>query len=204
MQESSLSAKMVETVMRSQESAEASQWASLLGEHEASHQRARDLAQALTREQLNWRSRGAWSIAECLAHCATTNKLVGESINSSVMAGPPGDRGARGIRLPSWMEHPLIRFLEPPVHMKFKAPRILQPVPSEYDEEIVDIFIRSHDSFIETIKAGGEGKLENIYFPHPVVSLRLPVSSGLRFMAVHDRRHLWQAEQIQGLPSFPR
>jgi hypothetical protein len=41
-------------------------------------------------------------------------------------------------------------------------------------------------------------------FPNPFVSgLNWTIGAGLRIIAAHDRRHLWQAEQVRHRPDFP-
>jgi hypothetical protein len=46
----------------------------------------------------------------------------------------------------------------------------------------------------------GDVKYKNLL----VTNFRLTIDTGLVILAVHNRRHLWQAEQVRKNPSFPR
>ena len=41
-------------------------------------------------------------------------------------------------------------------------------------------------------------------FPNPFLKIiRMRVATALQILAAHDRRHLWQAEQVRMAPGFP-
>ena len=175
--------------------------AQLLTEYEANQLRARALVQACTRAQLNWRDSGAWGVADCLDHMARSNTLVGRAITAAIAA--PRQYG-KGLRAPRWLSNWLIRLTEPPPRWRVRAPRPLIPDPREWGEDILDAYVESHEHLVAAIRTSSSADLERISFRHPALPLRLTILAGLRQMAAHDRRHLWQAERVTQSPHFPR
>ena len=177
----------------------------LLREYEANQRRAGDLVLKSKLAQLNWRNQKAWSVAECLAHLAQCNTLVGRAITAAMAACLSGKRQrVTGFRTPRWLGRWLVRLVEPPPRLKFKTTQLLQPHSREWNQDILAIYVGSHNHLLAAIRTGSEMDLEPVQFRHPAVPLRLTVMTGLRLMAAHDRRHLWQAEQLTQLPHFPR
>jgi hypothetical protein len=54
------------------------------------------------------------------------------------------------------------------------------------------------------VRDGAELDLNRIRFHNPfVATLRFTVGAGLLIIAAHNRRHLWQAEQVRQAAGFP-
>jgi len=161
----------------------------LLGEFKANQVAVRTLVGELAEEQLNWRVPGAWSIADCVEHLIQSNTMFGEAITAAI-ADPATPRGSS--RFTEWLESWMVRLIEPPVRLKFKAPRQLEPNRRDWGPEILDAYVVSHRALLATIHADWI-EIEKIRFRHPVRHFNMTVVAGLRAMAAHDRRHLWQA-----------
>jgi len=170
---------------------------------EANRRRARDLVRGLARSQLNWNERGGWSVAQCLDHLAQSNTQVGNAIAATLAGASSGDRpSSSGRILPHWLAWFFVRLLEPPYRLKFQAPEAVRPESREWGDEVLNTYLASHDNLLSAIRAGSYTDLKRTYFRHPVQPFRLAIRDGLELMAAHDRRHLWQAEQVGR--KFPR
>jgi len=165
--------------------------------------RAQTLTAGLTDQQFNWRPEpGRWSVAECLAHLNTTNQLDVEPLRLAITEGRRrGIKGGPPFRY-GWLSRKFISMLEPPVTTKMKAPAAYAP-PSEARlaptlgsyEKLVQTFADLYDSAtgldlarIKTTFPALPSALQPL--------LRMPVGARFEALAAHDRRHLWQAEQV--------
>lgn len=116
--------------------------ARLLVEYQENQAAARALIRELTEAQLNCRKPGTWSVADCLAHLIQTNTAFGIAIADAIR--DPSRRPNSGIRAPKWLDSWMIRMLEPPVRIKFKAPPQFAPNRTNRGKEILDAYIESH------------------------------------------------------------
>lgn len=177
----------------------------MLSEYQANQAKAKQLAGSLSGNQLNWKNGNGWSVAECLAHIAATNRAVGDAMKDAVdrrIAGRPATGG--GLPLPGFAAHMIAKSLEPPPKFKAKAAAGTRPEGPTYDAGILDTYIASHEKLLAVLKKGGALHLSAMNFKHPVLPVRVPVDAGLAMMAAHDRRHLWQAGQVVSHPAFPK
>jgi hypothetical protein len=56
----------------------------------------------------------------------------------------------------------------------------------------------------QVIAAAADVDINRATLPNPFLRIvRLRVSTALMVLAAHDRRHLWQAEQVRTAPGFP-
>jgi hypothetical protein len=177
----------------------------MLDEYLANQAKAQELAGSLSIAQLNWRKGASWSVAECLAHMAASNRAVGTAIQDAVdrKAGGQPDTGG-GFPTPGFMAQMLVRSVEPPPKFKAKAGAATRPDAPSYGKEILDTYLASHEKLLAVLQQGGAPRLSAIGFRHPALPLRLPVDAGLALSAAHDRRHLWQAEQVTRAAGFPK
>jgi hypothetical protein len=54
------------------------------------------------------------------------------------------------------------------------------------------------------IRDAAEIDLTRATFQNPFIPIvRMRVATGLAILPAHDRRHLWQAEQVQLAPGYP-
>jgi hypothetical protein len=69
---------------------------------------------------------------------------------------------------------------------------------------ILEAYRTGHDVVRQLITDAAEIDANRARFPNPFVPLiRFSVATGLFVIAAHDRRHLWQAEQVKQAPGFP-
>lgn len=173
---------------------------------EAVKRDARGLLSGLTDAQFNWRpAPGAWSIAECLAHLNVTGQFylprIDRRIREATAAGALGEGPFRYGPLAKMF----VRGMEPPAKLKFKAPKILAPMPEHLLSVIGPAFLTLQEQFVERLRAARRVDLRRVKVPSPV-SRFFRINLGLVFplIAAHERRHLWQAHQVRNHPNFPR
>jgi DinB superfamily len=179
--------------------------AEMLDQYRSNQAKAKSLVGRLSYGQLNWRAGGAWSVAECLAHLAASNRGVGDVMLESLelrVNGKPAKGG--GIPMPGFAAQMIVGSLEPPPKFKARAAAATRPNAPGYGPEILDEYLASHDKLLEVMRRGAALRLSEVSFRHPVLPFRVPVDQGLAMMAAHDRRHLWQADQVTKNPAFPK
>jgi hypothetical protein len=167
----------------------------LLDQIESINQRAKDLVAGRSAADLTTSVASAsWSVAQCLDHLAqTTNAFL--PVISAAIARAPRITTNRGLRTGA-LARLFIRNLEPPYKLRFKVLTAL--VPREHD------FVSARDAFetsqaqLERIIQSAIGlAVDQVRIESPVYArLSYNVYGALRMMAAHQRRHLWQIEQI--------
>ena len=173
---------------------------------EATKQEAESLLAGLTEAQFNWRPEaGRWSIAECLAHLNTTNRLYAEAIDHSLERARArqlfSDGPFRYGFLGSWF----VRSIEPPPRRRFKAPKVFAPPPQQSRASVAAEFMKIHDEILKRLQHANGIDLVRARVISPVTSLfRLSLGQSFALIAAHNRRHLWQARQVKEHPDFPR
>jgi hypothetical protein len=166
-----------------------------------SEQAAWRVAADLTEEQRNWQPEDgkAWSILQCLDHLAKTNTIYTAALRAAVRQSSRGAAPRRGVIQPGWLGRFFIRALEPPPRRRFAAKAQVLPAPHHLrGDNILQDFFRSHEEIRSLIREASALDLNRIRFRNPFVPLvRFTVGTGLLVMCAHDRRHLWQAEQVR-------
>ncbi len=172
---------------------------------EAVNEDARDLMAGLSEAQVNWRPTPAhWSIAECLDHLTVTNRELMERIEAAISDARSRGLTNRGPFRYGVIGNMIIRSMEPPVKMKFKAPKIFKPRPDQSLEAVARDFFAVQDELLRLIKEANGINLARIKITSPVTRLiKLSLGQAFSLIATHERRHLWQARQVKGNQMFP-
>jgi len=166
---------------------------------------AEDLVKGLNEAQFNWRpSPEKWSINECLEHLNVTARLywsiLAEAINHARINGwfskGPYNRPLMG-RL-------MVRSMEPPARMKFKATRRFRPPGDIPMSQVLAQFMAFQDRLLDLIRDANGVDLGRPRIQSPTSKLfKLTLGQGFGLMTAHERRHLWQARQVKNDPNFP-
>lgn len=163
------------------------------------------LVAPLSDEQFFWQPDGgrAWSIAQCLEHLAVGNTVYCETIAQAVAAAR-----ARGVNGSSPIASTVfgrlfVWSLEPPVRFRVRAPGKILPRTTRSRSEILDAFFSVHDRERELIRAANEIDVNRTTFRNPFLPLRMRVGTALRVGPAHDRRHVWQAQNVTKAQGFP-
>jgi hypothetical protein len=179
--------------------------AGLLTDFENSDLQARRIAGALSDAQINWRpSDTAWSIAQCLDHLGRGNTIYAAALQQAVQQARVAPPSRNGPLRPGWLSRLFIWSLEPPPRFKMRTPKKIVPAASHRREEVLEMFLRSQEEMRSIVRDGADLDLNRIRFHNPFIgTLRFTVGAGLLIIAAHNRRHLWQAEQVRNAEGFP-
>ena len=167
----------------------------------AAEQDARALVAGLREELGVWRSApGSWSVAECLDHLATANRVYLRAMRPSAeRAAREGRRRWRPAR-PGLIGGWFVRWLEPPVNPRFrtKAPKSIRPRQSPALRDAIAAFLGSQDEVRIFMRTYADTDLAGVRFPNPFIrGARFSLATGLHVITAHERRHLWQAWRVR-------
>ena len=144
-----------------------------------------------------WRAdEGSWSVAECLDHLATANRVYLAAMRPSAEQALRDGRRRRGPAQPGLIGGWFVKYLEPPVkpRLKSKAPRTIRPRTAPPLDAAMTSFIESQDDIRAFLRTYADIDLTGVRFPNPFIrGVRFSLATGLHVLAAHERRHLWQA-----------
>jgi hypothetical protein len=182
--------------------------AMLMIEIDANLSHAESITHGLRREQFQWRpGAGRWSIAECFAHINMTNSYTIGAIERGIAKGR--DKKGEGPFQYGFLVRKFIASQGPPAKKKFSAPKSLLP-PADIDPDATLAEYRRIEGELRRLTKEANGlhlarvKIEMAALPavlRPFV--KMPLGGQLLLTTTHDRRHLWQAEQVRNDPAFP-
>jgi hypothetical protein len=167
---------------------------------DACEREADALVADLSEEDINWQEHPgqSWSVAQCLDHLAMINPfylrsfvpLVAEA--KQMGAGP--FNGLASTAVGRWF----VSSMEPPVRQKMKARPQVIPRSRLPREGLVEAYQRSHDSYRTLVELAADVDVNRVTGPNPFFKfIRMRVSTVLRIVPAHDRRHLWQAANVK-------
>jgi len=177
----------------------------LLEENSANLRKAESLAAGLSTAQMNWRPQpGKWSIGQNLDHLNVIYRQQLDPIANSISAArAKGITGTGPFRY-GWLSTWFVKSMEPPPKRKFKAPKFYAPTPGVDPSKVLDDY-RSNTARLSELMKKAEG-LDLSRAKTPLVMpkwAKMPLGAMLWLTTTHDRRHLWQIEQIRNDPNFP-
>ena len=163
-----------------------------------------ELTATLTDAQFNWRpAPGKWSISECLTHLNLANGLDLAAISAEMERARASGITAKGPFRYSFLSRAFIRWTEPPVNFKIKAPKSYVPPPDQPKEKVVPEFLSTHDRMMELVAQSNGLDLARIKVPTPIPRIKFSLGQRFALVTAHDRRHLWQAWQVRKNRDFP-
>ena len=171
----------------------------LQGELDAAERDAYALMDGLSNAVGAWRENPAsWSVAECLDHLATANRIdVAAMEPSAARARSSGSRRRRPAK-PGVVGGWFVSYLEPPVNVKGKAPRKIRPRVAPPLDDAFASFLATQDDVRAFVRRYADIDLARVRFPNPFIrGVRFSLATGLHVIAAHERRHLWQAWRVR-------
>jgi hypothetical protein len=162
---------------------------------------ARAIATGMSQSSGSWHAQpGSWSVAECLDHLATGNRVYLAAMQPSAeRALHRGSMRRRAVQ-PGLIGGWFVNYLEPPVRagLKSKAPRKIRPRPSPRLDDALTAFLASHADVRAFVRTYGGIDLTGVRFANPFIpGVRFSLATGLHVIAAHERRHLWQAWRVR-------
>lgn len=173
-------------------------------------QEAERLTAGLSEEQARWQpAPDRWSVSDCFAHLNLaedkTMPALTRAIEEAQEARDPDAVLPESFRH-GFLGNLFVRMLEPPPRFRVRAPAGYAPVAGERSfGEIRTRFDELRQQRIRTVEACRGLHLGRVRMASPSIRLvRLSLGQWFDFLAVHDRRHLWQARQVIEHTGFPR
>jgi hypothetical protein len=168
-------------------------------EIEQARRRAEALVSGLTPENLTTQPcPGKWSIAECILHLNATaavvqslmEKAIAQGKRQNITGAGPFDIGLKGSFL-VWVA-------EPPPKIKIPAPRNVRP-PAQIDDpqKLLPAFLKAQDDWERLIRESDGLHLAKIKIGPRFSAFRARLAAAVPWMLAHQRRHLWQAENVK-------
>jgi hypothetical protein len=168
---------------------------------DAAEHDARNLVAGLTEQVGTWRAdAGSWSVAECLDHLATANRVYLRAMQPACERAQAEGRRRRGPARPGPIGAWFVRTLEPPVRPRFKmkAPKKIRPRLSPPLADAASQFVASQSDVRAFLLRFADLDLSHIRFPNPFIrGVRFSIATGLNVIASHERRHLWQGWRVR-------
>ena len=162
--------------------------------------RAGQVTAGLSPEQLSQRPHpGKWSIAECITHLNLIAAVMQPRIATAIEQGRKGNITGDGPFSPGPLGRLLIWIAEPPPRFRIRAPKGIAPAVSDADpSQVIAEFMKAQDAWellICDCKGLDQHRLK-IASPFPGLP-RLRLAAPIPWMLAHQRRHLWQAENVK-------
>jgi hypothetical protein len=178
----------------------------ILDQMDDAERAAEAIAASVSVGQFNWQPDGgrSWSIAQCLEHLATINVLYAGAVRAAIDRARERGWTRKGPLAPSRFGLWFIRSQEPPVKRRLKAPGSVRPGSQLSREEILRRYRESHELVKQVARDAATIDANRATYPNPFLKvLPFKVATGLYVLPAHERRHLWQAEQVRRRPDFP-
>ena len=176
-----------------------------VAEIERQSRQAQALAGGLSEAALNWQPNGSksWSVAQCLDHLVIMNRMYVKTLRDAVAKNEDQLEPRKVPIQPSgWLTRLFIRYEEPPPKIKLPAPKKIAP-PSQLTSAVVDAFQSLQQQFVDFVREWGEADLGDLKVKDPLFPIHLTADTELLIIAAHNRRHLWQAENVKKSAGFP-
>jgi len=157
-------------------------------------ERAKQLCSGLSDERLVQRpAAGGWSVAECVEHLTLTTKEYLQ-LADAAFVNAPRSQGPFGQ---DWMGKVLAWTLEPPYKMKVATLPAFVPVNLN-GKSVLPSFLDSQQELQRKLSQSEGLALDNIKVQSSFnEKVRYNLLSFFVILATHQRRHLWQAEQVK-------
>jgi hypothetical protein len=158
----------------------------------------------LDARQLNWRPDATrWSVAQCLEHLLTANRLMAHAAQDALDGTRPRTIWQRLPVMPGVFGRMLIRSQAPQSTRKFTASPLATPASSDIAAHIVERFVAQGHEQVSWLRALDEERASRVIMTSPFVSfITYSVLDGARLILAHDHRHIEQARRVTQSPGF--
>ena len=159
----------------------------------------------LSLEQLRWRPRREkWSVCQCLAHLNLGLELWLPSLDSAIAGRSTHSRILPGQHRIDSREIKALKVVEPPVVIPSLAMPALIPPAAVDADHLVNYFYRLRDRYASVIRSALHLDVGTIRLAEPIAPPIRSLGATIAYLAAHERRHIWQVEQLFKTPAFPR
>ena len=166
---------------------------------EDASRQARAVVEGLSEEEMTHRPQpGRWSVAECLVHLSLTSRAY-LPILSSALDGARQQRLFGDGRFKMDIKGRLLKWIiEPPPKFRVRAPENFQPLEVGSPQEVLPTFLALQEQLEASVEQSAGLALDKVKITSPFDRrVRYNLLSCFNLLAAHERRHLWQAEQVR-------
>jgi hypothetical protein len=143
-------------------------------------------------------SEGKWSIARCVQHLNLTSRaylpLLRAAFKNARARGLTRFEPSYRLDVWGWL---ILKSVEPPPRYRTKTTDAFVPPTIEPKEKVVREYEDLQREVVALVEEAGDLDLGRIAIVSPFSSrVKYNAYSALRLIPSHQRRHLWQAEQV--------
>ena len=168
---------------------------------EAAERDAKALVAGLSEEQGILRGQsGGWSVAQCLDHLATGNRVYLGAMQEAAKRARVRGRYRRRPARPGWVGRIFVWMFGPrvPRWFRLRAPRSIRPRAQASLAETLASFLAAQADVRAFILAEADLDLAGTRFRNPFVpGFRFSLATGLHIITAHEIRHLEQAWRVR-------
>ena len=161
-------------------------------------ERTRRLVKGLGEEA--WTRRpdpGTWSVGECITHLNITSERSIPLLDEAIRDGRARGLESSGPYRRGLIGWALLRFLEPPYKFKTRTASAFVPGQVEPMHEVLERFDYLQQELQVRVDRAAGLALDKLKVISPFdARVKYNVYAFFAIIAAHQRRHLWQAEQI--------
>jgi hypothetical protein len=180
--------------------------AEFVSELERQTVQAATVANGLSESAFNWQpnSGKSWSVAQCLDHLVIMNRMYVKTLQDAVADNEDQLEPRKNPIQPSgWLTRLFVKYEEPPPKIKLPAPKKIAPL-SNLTGAVIEDFKAVQLRLVDFVREWGDADLGDLKVKDPLFPIHLTADTELLINAAHNRRHLWQAENVKKSPGFPR
>src|SRR5580704_16605831 len=181
----------------------------LIQELDANVSHLETITSRLSVEQFNWRPQpGQWSIGECVSHLNIVNARDLAPLQAAIQSGRARGHTGQGPFQYGFLSRKFISSLDLPIKKRIKAPKSYLPPPHADPSQAVSEYRRVSSELRRLALSANGLDLARVKTAMPALPpplrwfIRMPLGARLTVLTTHDRRHLWQAEQVRTHPDF--
>lgn len=182
-----------------------------LAEFTSIEEEANELTSGFTNEAFVWRpSPDRWSVGECIEHLNVAGFLLLPQLRAAIdQAHARGVTGSAPKESTSprftLLERLFIRSMSPEVKIRLRTPGAYRPIAELEVEATVERFCGLQQELRRVATDAASLDLRRVRVTSPANRfLRMGLGAWLESTAVHERRHLLQAQKVRSHERFPR
>ena len=138
-----------------------------------------------------------WSAAECVIHLNKTSEMALPLLRKAAEKARVENRVSKGAYRLDRVGAFVLRFTEPPYRIKAPSPASYFPTEVEPRADVLRRFEELQGQVVELVESANGLALCDIKISWPVfVPIKYNMFASLKVFPAHQRRHLWQAEQV--------
>jgi hypothetical protein len=140
---------------------------------------------------------GGWSVAHCVMHLNTTAEEFLPQLDAAIREGREKNLTGKGPFRRDFAGWLLCKLVEPPYRLKVKTPPRFDPQVVDLSEKVMAEWERLQGELRDRVYAADGLALNKLQVISPFSArMKYHLWSAFVVIPAHQRRHIWQAQQI--------